>query len=206
MEWAQRDVANRHRRERAHAVLAIEGSDLTWCQDRTLSVRRYRPCSTLPLEAAMDRNSKHLESRAQNRVPARLVTWTSPAGAGRSSSVHISTDRYGRCGALSEMAPHSGDVTLRPSAFISWRSSEASMANASLATPQVWLPRTTEGSVPHRDTHIRQEDAPDGPGIDAQRPDSMPRAEDDAATRAQSPEFHDRPGSGKNTADRQKYF
>jgi len=34
----------------------------------------------------------------------------------------------------------------------------------------------------------------------------MPRAEDDAATRAGSPEFHDRPGSGKLTADRHQYF
>jgi hypothetical protein len=34
----------------------------------------------------------------------------------------------------------------------------------------------------------------------------MPRAEDDEATRAHSPEFHDRPGSGKYTADKQRYF
>lgn len=59
---------------------------------------------------------------------------------------------------------------------------------------------------PRHDTHIRSEDAPDRPGIDAQTPDSMPRAEDDAATRSGSPEFHDRPGSGKLTADRQQYF
>jgi len=57
-----------------------------------------------------------------------------------------------------------------------------------------------------RDTHVREEDAPVGPGINAQTPDSMPRAEDDAATRAHSPEFHDRPGSGKHTADRQEEF
>lgn len=57
-----------------------------------------------------------------------------------------------------------------------------------------------------RDTHVREEDAPVGPGINAQTPDSMPRAEDDAATRAQSREFHDRPGSGKNTADRQRVY
>ena len=57
-----------------------------------------------------------------------------------------------------------------------------------------------------RDTHVRQEDAPVGPGINAQTPDSMPRAEDDAATRGHSPEFHDRPGSGKNTADRQRVY
>jgi hypothetical protein len=34
----------------------------------------------------------------------------------------------------------------------------------------------------------------------------MPRAEDDDDTRAHSPEFHDRPGSGKHTADKLKYF
>jgi hypothetical protein len=56
------------------------------------------------------------------------------------------------------------------------------------------------------DTHMTSRDAPDRPGINAQTPDSMPRAEDDVATRANSPEFHDRKGSGKNTADRKKYF
>ena len=44
------------------------------------------------------------------------------------------------------------------------------------------------------------------PGINAQTPGTMPRAEDDEATRANSPEFHDRPGSGRHTADRLKYF
>jgi hypothetical protein len=34
----------------------------------------------------------------------------------------------------------------------------------------------------------------------------MPRAEDDEDTRAHSPEFHDRPGSGKDTAHRQIHF
>lgn len=60
--------------------------------------------------------------------------------------------------------------------------------------------------TPQHDTHIKSEDAPVGPGIDAQKPTSMPRAEDDVATRAHSPEFHDRAGSGKHTADRQRYF
>ena len=48
--------------------------------------------------------------------------------------------------------------------------------------------------------------APVLPGINAQTPGTMPRAEDDEATRASSPEFHDRPGSGRHTADRLKYF
>jgi len=34
----------------------------------------------------------------------------------------------------------------------------------------------------------------------------MPRAEDDEATRAHSPDFNDRPGSGKYTADRLNVF
>jgi hypothetical protein len=34
----------------------------------------------------------------------------------------------------------------------------------------------------------------------------MPRAEDDVATLAGSPDFHDRPGSGRYTADRLRYF
>jgi hypothetical protein len=57
-----------------------------------------------------------------------------------------------------------------------------------------------------KDTHVTHDDAPVLPGINAQTPSSMPRAEDDEATRARSPEFHDRPGSGKHTADRLKYF
>jgi len=57
-----------------------------------------------------------------------------------------------------------------------------------------------------KDAHVTHGDAPVLPGINAQTPSSMPRAEDDEATRAHSPEFHDRPGSGKHTADRLKYF
>ena len=57
-----------------------------------------------------------------------------------------------------------------------------------------------------KDTHVTKEDSPVLPGIDAQIPESMPRAEDDASTWAHSPEFHDRPGSGKHTADRHRYF
>jgi hypothetical protein len=57
-----------------------------------------------------------------------------------------------------------------------------------------------------KDTHVTHDDAPVRPGINAQTPSSMPRAEDDDATRAHSPEFHDRPGSGKHTIDRMKFF
>ena len=59
---------------------------------------------------------------------------------------------------------------------------------------------------PRKDTHITAEQAPDRPGIDAQLPNTMPRAEDDVLTRARSPEFHDRPGSGRHVADRLKVF
>jgi hypothetical protein len=57
-----------------------------------------------------------------------------------------------------------------------------------------------------KDTHITAEQGRDQPGIDAQLPNTMPRAEDDALTRARSPEFHDRPGSGRHVADRLKVF
>ena len=62
------------------------------------------------------------------------------------------------------------------------------------------------GTRTREDTHVTKEDSPEGPGIDAQDPDRMPRAEDDEATRAHSPEFHDRPGSGKNIGERQRFF
>ena len=60
--------------------------------------------------------------------------------------------------------------------------------------------------ITRKDTHVTKEDSPVGVGIDAQMPDSMPRAEDDAGTRARSYEYRDRPGSGKHTADRQRVF
>lgn len=61
---------------------------------------------------------------------------------------------------------------------------------------------------PRADTHVRVrlEDAPVRPGISPTSPGSMPRAEDDVDTWAHSPEFHDRPGSGKHTAARLKFF
>jgi hypothetical protein len=63
-------------------------------------------------------------------------------------------------------------------------------------------PNTT---VP-KDTHVTYDEAPVRPGINAQTPSTMPRGEDDDATRAHSPEFNDRPGSGKHTADRLTFF
>jgi hypothetical protein len=59
---------------------------------------------------------------------------------------------------------------------------------------------------PRRDTHVTHQDAPVRPGISPQDPATMPRAEDDAYTRAHSPEFHDRPGSGRHTDERHKYY
>ena len=64
----------------------------------------------------------------------------------------------------------------------------------------------TADTVLHDETHVTHTSAPVLPGINAQTPGTMPRAEDDVATRAHSPEFHDRPGSGRNTAERLKYF
>ena len=64
----------------------------------------------------------------------------------------------------------------------------------------------TPDTVPYIDTHVTHQGAPVLPGINAQTPGTMPRAEDDKATRANSPEFHDRAGSGKHTANRLKFF
>ena len=72
--------------------------------------------------------------------------------------------------------------------------------------PRMWWTRVAARPDPHADTHVRLEDAPVRPGISPGTPGSMPRAEDDANTWALSPEFHDRPGSGKHTADRLKFF
>lgn len=77
------------------------------------------------------------------------------------------------------------------------------MKQSRLASPS---PLVNADPLRRKDTHVTKEDSPERPGINAQTPDSMPRAEDDEATRANSPEFHDRPGSGKNTADKDKYF
>jgi hypothetical protein len=68
----------------------------------------------------------------------------------------------------------------------------------------MWLPRVGARPGPRPDTHVRN--APVRPGISPQTPGSMPRAEDDVETWAHSPEFHDRPGSGRHTADRLKFF
>lgn len=69
-----------------------------------------------------------------------------------------------------------------------------------------WAKVTGPNAAPRKDIHVTHDDAPVRPGINAQTPNSMPRAEDDDATRAHSPEFHDRPGSGKHTTDRRTYF
>jgi hypothetical protein len=58
----------------------------------------------------------------------------------------------------------------------------------------------------YRDTHVTHEQSPVGIGIDAQMPNSMPRAEDDVITRAGSREFHDQPGSGSNTVRRHLFY
>ena len=75
---------------------------------------------------------------------------------------------------------------------------------------QEWVghsePHVTPDAVPHGDTHVTHLTAPLLPGINAQTPGTRPRAEDDVTTRAKSPDFHDRPGSGKHTADRLKWF
>jgi hypothetical protein len=79
------------------------------------------------------------------------------------------------------------------------------------APPPASSPKRSEAPMNPRkttrkDTHVTKEESPVKPGIDAQNPSSMPRAEDDEFTRAHSPEFHDRPGSGKNIADKERFF
>ena len=69
-----------------------------------------------------------------------------------------------------------------------------------------WWRVAGAGTARALDTHVTAANAPTRPGIDAQTPTSMPRAEDDDDTRAHSPEFHDRPGSGKHTADKHTFF
>lgn len=59
---------------------------------------------------------------------------------------------------------------------------------------------------PRKTTHVTHADAPPQPGISPLSIGTMPRAEDDEATRAGSYEFHDRPGSGRHTADRLEHF
>jgi hypothetical protein len=73
-------------------------------------------------------------------------------------------------------------------------------------TPRAPAKIVESDDTARKDTHVTKEGSPERPGINAQTPDSMPRAEDDVATRANSPEFHDRLGSGKHTADRQRFF
>lgn len=54
-------------------------------------------------------------------------------------------------------------------------------------------PRHREQSaIPELDHHPVDESDNEEPGIMPQKPSSMPRAEDDDETRANSPEYHDR--------------
>ena len=74
---------------------------------------------------------------------------------------------------------------------------------------RVWRPRRplpVPESTPWRDTHVTREQSPVQVGISPQMPASMPRAEDDVATRDRSPAFHDSPGSGNGTSIRHFYF
>ena len=66
--------------------------------------------------------------------------------------------------------------------------------------------RASPVATERRDTHVTREQSPVEIGIDAQMPNSMPRAEDDVITRAGSRDFHDQPGSGGNTACRRLFF
>ena len=63
-----------------------------------------------------------------------------------------------------------------------------------------------EGQGQGRDTHVTKEQSRVGVGMDAQMPNTMPRGEDDVATRAGSRDFHDQPGSGNDIARRRRFF
>ena len=74
-------------------------------------------------------------------------------------------------------------------------------------SPELVLkPDRSAAMIERRDTHVTHEQSPVRIGIDAQMPNSMPRAEDDIITRAGSRDLHDQPGSGGNTARRQLFF
>jgi hypothetical protein len=79
-----------------------------------------------------------------------------------------------------------------------------------MATAQTQLVTIVGAEPPlledRKNRYVTLEDAPVLPGISPQSPGRMPRAEDDEATRAHSPDFNDRPGSGKHTADRLRFF
>ena len=79
-----------------------------------------------------------------------------------------------------------------------------------MATAQTQHARLVRTKTPlregRRDRYVGHDDAPVLPGISPQTPGRMPRAEDDEATRAHSPDFNDRPGSGKHTTDRLNVF
>jgi hypothetical protein len=79
-----------------------------------------------------------------------------------------------------------------------------------MATARTQLARIVGWDTPlledRKNRYVTHEDAPVLPGISPQSPGRIPRAEDDEATRAHSPDFNDRPGSGKHTADRLNVF
>jgi hypothetical protein len=62
--------------------------------------------------------------------------------------------------------------------------------------------RTLTQVTPREETHVTHEQSPLQLGIPLQVPDSMPRSDDDAATRDRSRPLHNGPGSGKDTSIR----
>jgi hypothetical protein len=64
--------------------------------------------------------------------------------------------------------------------------------------------RNNELNQPGRDRMPVDESDNDAPGIIPQKPSSMPRAEDDAETYANSPEFHDQKAPASAQDDKAK--
>jgi hypothetical protein len=74
---------------------------------------------------------------------------------------------------------------------------------------RVWRRRNRSRSAettPRPDTHVIHEQSPSQLPLSPQMPGSMPRAQDEPATRDKSPGLHDQPGSSKEPSTRYFYF
>ena len=78
--------------------------------------------------------------------------------------------------------------------------------DGNMSRPSLFSPPRIDPAPVRPDRHRTEADSPVRPGINPQTPDTMTRAEDDVTTRRNSPEFHDRPGSGKHIGDRKNVF
>ena len=117
----------------------------------------------------------------------------------------LASDRATEAQASDMESEGQGQQNPRPRA-ITVRERRSSRSRPSTASRRATRGRRRSNTVPLRDTHVTHDQSPIGIGIDAQVPNSMPRAEDDAATGAGNRDSHDRPGSGGDTVKRHFYF